>query len=181
MQKLLFAALICMVIAVVACNSDQKTENAATTETATEKPNYAYTAGYSSSFEMGKSKYSEAVLKLWKDWDNGDLSPSKDLFADSVQMYWRDGSVTHNVRDSIVDGAQQFRNTFSKVESRVDAFFPVRATDKGEDWVCIWGVEINTDKQGKVDSVGLQEIWRFNKDGKIDFMSQHGQVLKPMN
>ena len=95
-------------------------------------------------------------------------------------MYWRDGSVTHNVRDSVVGGAQQFRNTFSKVESRVDAFFPVRATDKDEDWVCIWGVEVSTDKQGKVDSVGLQEIWRFNKDGKVDFMSQHGQALKPM-
>lgn len=179
MQKLLFAAIACAVICLYACNSDKKTETAATTETPAEKPNYAYTAGYSSSFEMGKTKYSEAVLKLWKDYDNGDLAISKDMFADSIEMYFRDGSSMHGTRDSVVASAQAWRSTFSKVESRVDAFFPVRATDKNEDWVCIWGVETST-KQGKVDSVGLQEIWRFNKDGKIDFMSQHGQTLKPM-
>lgn len=181
MQKLLFVAMISITIALIACNSDKKTETAATTtETPVEKPNYAYTAEYSSSFEMGKPKYSETVLKLWKDYDNGDFSSSLNLFADSVEMYFRDGSSMHNVRDSIVGGAQAFRNSFSKVESRVSAFFPVRATNKNEDWVCVWGTEISTTKQGKVDSVYLQEIWRFNKDGKVDFMSQYAQVAKPM-
>jgi hypothetical protein len=180
MQKLLFTAMICVIIALIACNSDKKTETAGTTETPAEKMNYAYTAEYSSSFEMGKPKYSEIVLKLWKDYDNGDLSVSKDLFADSVEMYFRDGSSMHSTRDSVYASAQQYRNTFSKVESRVAAFFPVRATDKDEDWVCIWGTEVSTDKQGKVDSVNLQEIWRFNKQGKVDLMSQHGQALKPM-
>jgi hypothetical protein len=179
MQKLLFVAMIAIVIALVACNSDKKTETAAATETPAEKPNYAYTPEYSSSFEMGKPKYSETVLKLWKDYDNGNFSSSKDLFADSVEMYFRDGTSMHNVRDSIVGGAQEFRNTFSKVESRVSAFFPVRATDKNEDWVCVWGTEVSTTKQGKIDSVYLQEIWRFNKDGKVDFMSQYAQTAKP--
>jgi hypothetical protein len=179
MQKLLFVAMISIVIALVACNSDKKTETTAVTETPAEKPNYAYKAEYSSSFEMGNPKYSEAVLRLWKDWDNGDLSPSKDLFADSISMTFRDGSTVWNSRDSIVGNAQQFRNSFSKVESRVDVFFPTKATDKGEDWVCIWGTEVSTDKQGKVDSVHLQEIWRFNKQGKIDYFSQYSQPAKP--
>lgn len=179
MQKLLFVAMISFVIAMAACNSDKKTETAAITETPAEKPNYAYTAEYSSSFEMGKPKYSEAVLKLWKDYDNGDLSTSKDMFADSVEMYFRDGTSMHNVKDSVVGGAQEFRNTFSSVQSRVSAFFPVRATDKNEDWVCVWGTEVSTTKQGKIDSVYLQEIWRFNKEGKVDFMSQYAQTAKP--
>jgi hypothetical protein len=179
MQKLLFVAMMVIVIALVACNSDKKTETAAATETPVEKPNYAYTPEYSSSFEMGKPKYSETVLKLWKDYDNGNFSSSKDLFADSVEMYFRDGTSMHNVRDSIVGGAQEFRNGFSKVESRVSAFFPVRATDKNEDWVCVWGTEVSTTRQGKIDSVYLHEIWRFNKDGKVDFMSQYAQTAKP--
>ena len=59
------------------------------------------------------------------------------------------------------------------------AIFPVKSTDKNEDWVCIWGTEVNTDKKGKTDSVHLQETWRFNKDGKIDLLYQHSRVAKP--
>jgi len=43
-----------------------------------------YEATYSRSFEMGDAKNAEAVLAIWKDWDNGNLNPSKGLFADSV-------------------------------------------------------------------------------------------------
>jgi hypothetical protein len=45
-------------------------------------------------------------------------------------------------------------------------------TDKDENWVAIWGSEIQTDMKGKVDTVSLQETWRFNKAGKVDFMFQ---------
>lgn len=181
MQKLLFVAMIAIAIALIACNSDKKTETAAANETAStsEKIDYAYKATYSSDFEMGNPKYAEAVLKLWKDWDNGNIIPAKDMFADTVEMRLRDGSAMTGPRDSILAGGQAFRDGFTKVESVVHAFFPTRSKDKDEDWVCIWGTEYNTDKQGKVDSVGLQEIWRFNKQGKVDFMVQHGMALKP--
>ena len=179
MHKLLFPAMICMIIALYACNSDKKSETTEVTSNDSTKMDYAYKATYSSDFEMGNPKYAEAVLKLWKDWDNGDLSPSKDMFADSVEIYPRDGSRMVGPRDSIVAGAQQFRNSFTKVESVVHAFFPVRAKDKDEDWLCIWGTEYSTDKAGKIDSVNLQEIWRFNKQGKINLMAQHGQATKP--
>lgn len=180
MHKLLLPAMICMIIALFACNSDKKTETAVTSsETPVEKPNYAYTAEYSSSFEMGKPKYSEAVLQLWKDYDNNDFSKSGNLFADSVEMTFRDGSIMHNVRDSIVAGAKAFRSSFADVKSRVDVFLPVRAIDKNADWVCIWGTEVSTSKAGKIDSVYLQEVWRFNKDGKIDYMSQYSQPALP--
>ena len=35
---------------------------------------------------MGDVKNAEAVLAFWKDWDNGNLEPSKEHFADSVTI-----------------------------------------------------------------------------------------------
>jgi hypothetical protein len=161
MKKLFsFGMIVMSVIFLIACNSS-KTADEATAKvsdsTVTEKPNYPYTPTYSASFEMGDTKQALAVMNLWKDWDNGDLSRSKDLFADSVTIYSRDGSLTQGPRDSVVAESQAYRNMYTAVESRVAAVFPVRSTDKDENWVCIWGTEINTDKKGKIDSIRLQE------------------------
>ena len=67
MHKLLFPAMICMIIALYACNSDKKSETTEVTSNDSTKMDYAYKATYSSDFEMGNPKYAEAVLKLWKD------------------------------------------------------------------------------------------------------------------
>jgi len=58
------------------------------------------------------------------------------------------------------------------MEVAVEAVFAVKSTDQNENWVAVWGSEIMTDMKGKVDTVSLQETWRFNKAGKVDFMFQ---------
>ena len=175
--------IIAVAICIIACNNAEKTTpeetKAVTTTKATGISNTSgYTPTYSSSFEMGDVKNAEAVLALWKDWDNGDLQPSKMLFADSVTFHIADGNDITGPRDSTVANAQNYRNMFSSVKSTVHAVFPVKSTDKNEDWVCIWGTEVSTSKKGKTDSVHLQETWRFDKDGKIDLVFQHSRVAK---
>jgi len=183
MQKIFIVA---MAAAILSCNSGEKTSTTETMDSKDMKEGSAkaintapYTATYSSSFEMGDPKHAEAVVALWADWDKGDLEPSKKLFADSIHIYLSDGSAIEGPRDSAVAGAQGFRNMFSTVTSTIHAIFPVKSTDKNENWVCVWGTEVSTDKKGKVDSVHLQETWRFNKDGKIDLLYQHGRVATP--
>lgn len=175
--------IIAIAICIIACNNAEKTTSEETKSDSTKATGISntsgYTSTYSSSFEMGDAKNAESVLALWKDWDNGDLQPSKMRFADSVNFYTADGSLIGGPRDSTVANAQNYRNMFSSVKSTVHAVFPVKSTDKNEDWVCIWGTEVNTDKKGKTDSVHLQETWRFNKDGKIDLIYQYSRVAKP--
>jgi hypothetical protein len=178
MRKIFIAVITASLFA---CNTAEKTPPEETKSVTTKAVinTAGYSPTYSTSFEMGDAKHAEAVLTLWKDWDNGNLEPSKMLFADSIQFYISDGSVIAGPRDSAIANAQNFRNMFSSVKSTVHAVFPVKSTDKNEDWVCIWGTEVNTDKKGKTDSVHVQETWRFNKDGKIDLLNQHGRVAKP--
>jgi hypothetical protein len=138
-----------------------------------------YDIRYSSKFVMDDPKNAESVLALWKSYDNGDLSTSKDMLADTIEMYWADGSVVRASRDSALASAQAYRNTFKAAVDRVDAIMAVRSTDKNEHWALIWGTEIDTHKDGKVDSTELQETWRFNKDGKADMVFQYKRPGTP--
>src|SRR6478736_5481107 len=156
-RNLLFACLFIL----VSCNSNQSAQTEAAKpapdSVAVQNINSPYAIGYSSKFVMGNPKYAENVLALWKDYDNGNLSAHKELFADSVQAMLGNGAMMHTTRDSLIAGVQKHRNMFSSAVDRVDAVTALKSTDKNEDWVLIWGTEIDTHKDGKVDSVDLQE------------------------
>ncbi len=174
MKKNLVLAFVTML---VACNSngpakDDSMKSATDSSTTMRDISSPYAIGYSSKFAIDDPKNAETLLSLWKAWDNGDLSTAKDMFADSVQLHFADGSMMNGTRDSIIAAAQNFRNTIASSVSSVDAIMAAKSTDKNENWALIWGKEIDTNKKGKVDSFYLQETWRFNKDGKADMMYQ---------
>lgn len=141
--------------------------------------NSPYAIGYSSHFAMDEPKNAETLLNLWKVWDNGDLSQAKDMFADTVEMHFSDGSMMHTTRDSVLAMGQKMRSSFASATSSVDAIMAVKSTDKNEHWALIWGKEVDKDKKGKADSSYLQETWRFNNDGKADLMFQYRQAGAP--
>jgi hypothetical protein len=156
-------------------NDSVKTEQDSTT-TVEANITSPYGINYSSKFVMDNPKNAENLLTIWKDWDNGNLSAHKDLFADSVEMHFSDGTSMHTSRDSALASAQSARSAMATAVSSVDAIIAVKSTDKNENWALIWGKEVDTDKKGIVDSFYLQETWRFNKDGKADLFFQYRQA-----
>jgi hypothetical protein len=163
----------------LACNSNQPVQTDASkpsTDSAMPGINSPYEIGYSSKFVMDNPKNAESILTLWKDWDSGNLSAHKDIFADTVEVHLANGSIMRASRDSIVATVQKFRNSLSASVDRVDAIMAVKSVDRNENWALIWGVEIDTDKKGKVDSTNLQETWRFNKDGRADLFFQFARA-----
>ena len=179
MKKIFAVASVAML---AACNSPEPAKTDAMksgADSTVQDITSPYQIRYSSKFVMADPKNAETLLTLWKDWDNGNLSAHKDLFADSLEMYFADGSMMHGSRDSVIAAAQGFRNTFASAVSSVDAIMAAKSTDKNENWALIWGKEIDTDKKGKVDSFYLQETWRFNKDGHADLFYQFKQAAAP--
>ena len=185
MKKVLLFAAIAVLIA---CNSStEKKEDAmgtmSTDSTKKEDVVYAYPILYSN-YEMGDSKNAQTILNLWKDWDNGDLSKSKDNFADSVELHFRDGGYVKGKRDSVLSVAQSGRNTFSSVVSSVYSVSSLKAINKSsnqnENWVAVWGKEVSTNKKGKTDSVWLHEVWRLNKAGKAEMLFQYAAQIPKM-
>lgn len=167
-----------------ACNSNksEKTDSMKSVPdssmTAMRDINSPYPVAYSSKFAMDDPKNAETLLNLWKMWDDGDLSKGKDMFADSIEMHFSDGSMVKAPRDTIIAVGQKMRNSLGTAASSVDAIMAVKSTDKNEHWACIWGMEKDSNK-GKVDSFYLQETWRFNKDGKADLMYQYREEAAP--
>ncbi|HEY9362123.1 MAG TPA: hypothetical protein VIQ00_02595, partial [Chitinophagaceae bacterium] len=101
------------------------------------------------------------------------------VFADTVEMHMASGDVMRASRDSILAVSQKYRDNYSKVESTVDAFMPLKSIDKNEQWVSVWGKEVTTNKKGKIDSSYLQETWRINNNGKVDLMFQYSAKALP--
>lgn len=156
----------------LACSNNKTAEEPAEAKAMAPTNMYGFTPSYSTSFVMDDAKNTETVLALWRDWDNGDLSKSRPHFADSLSLFLADGTQMMGLTDSVLAGVQQYRSSLKNLKAGVDAVFAVTSTDRNEDWVAIWGTEIYTNPQGKVDSTTLQETWRFNKDGKVDLMFQ---------
>ena len=179
MKQLFLVAAVAMVASCNSKNSGSADTMSTTTDTTAQKINSPYPIQYSADFSMDKPQNAETLLKLWKDWDNGDLSVDKDLFADTVEMHFSDGGYLRTSRDSATAAAQQERNSMSKSVSAVNAVMAVKSTDKNENWALIWGKEVDTYKSGKIDSFYLQETWRFNKDGKANLFYQFRAEATP--
>lgn len=130
-----------------------------------------YMAEYSSKFTIGNQEHARMVLKAWKDYDDNMLDNSASIFADTVMFQTPGGQVIRG-KDSMMMALKQYRGQFSGVKSTVDAWVPMHSTDKNEDWVLIWGTENDTNASGTTPTV-LHEIWRINRDGKIDFVRQY--------
>jgi hypothetical protein len=185
MKKILLLSTTCLFIFSCANNADKTatsssdTTKVAASSTTTPAVDYPYTATYSSQMEVGDPNNSKKILEIYKDYDNGNLLAHKEYFADSIAFDLASGNTVMGTRDSILNTAQKERNNMKSVEDKIITFVPSHAKDKGENWVSVWTKEIDTHKDGKIDSTFLNENWMFNKDGKISYMVQLSAKAAP--
>lgn len=172
---------IALVVILAACNSTPSAPaadaaKADSASAAAVKPiNSPYEIMYSSKFVIDDPKNAETLLALWKFYDEGDLSKGKDMIADSIEMHMGEGSTIHASRDSATAMVQAVRSSLKSAVDRVDVVMALKSVDKNEHWALIWGTEIDTHKDGKVDSMEIHEVWRFNSAGKADMMMQYSR------
>ncbi len=183
-MKKILAVAICALLAACSSNTTTPPTDAAKvipdSAAAVKTIQSPYHIDYSSKFTIDDPKNAESLLAIWKAYDNGDLSVSKELFADTMEAYLSNGAVMRASRDSMLAGIQAVRNSFKTVVDRVSAVTAVKSTDRNEHWVLIWGTEIDTYKNGKVDSTDLQETWRFNDAGKANLLFQYKRPAAPL-
>lgn len=129
-----------------------------------------YTASYSSNFVIGNPAHTNMIVDMWKDWDDNAFD-RHNYWADTGTVYLSDGMVIKG-KDSMLAGAKRYRGSLKSSKSTITSMLPLRSTDRNEDWVAMWGTETNTWPDGKVEVRDIHELWRINKDGKIDLMRQ---------
>ena len=172
MIRFLFAVTI--ILFMLSCSQNQSSSGAKADTTQMAKADttsYAYKAGYSSSFDIGKPEGAKTVLEIWKAYENNKLADTKNLWADTVTLQLENYTF-HGSPDSAIAGGPADRSKFTSVIDSVDAWLPMHANDKNEDWVAVWAREFTVDKKGKKDTVDLHEVWLL-KNGKARYMSQY--------
>ncbi|MDE3235957.1 MAG: hypothetical protein KGO81_08390 [Bacteroidota bacterium] len=155
-----------------ACNN----KPAATTppkDTTTASIDLPYPINYSSDFEIADKKYVKSVLELWKDYQDNTLQNGLSKFADTVTFKTASGTVIKNTKDSVTAMVAAQRSKFSSVAHSIDVALALHPKGKDEIWVCVWGKEVDAMKDGKKDSVLLNENWMFDKNGKIAYLEQY--------
>jgi hypothetical protein len=125
---------------------------------------------------IGNPAYAQKVLWLWKYYDDNTLDKADALIADDIVATLPDGTVIKG-KDNFLKGIKDYRNSFSSSVSEIAACVALKTPDDPErEVVSIWGSETDTAKDGTVTKVHLNEVWFFNKQGKV--VEFHQMVAK---
>lgn len=116
---------------------------------------------------IGNPAYTQKVLWAWKYYDDNTLDKIADLFADDVIATLPDGTLIKG-KDNFLTSMKDYRNSFASAVSEVVACTTLKSPDDPDrEVVSIWGMETDTNKDGSVSKVHLNEVWFFNKQGKV--------------
>jgi hypothetical protein len=72
----------------------------------------------------------------------------------------------------------EYRKSVKDLQSKILSYISLRSDDREENWVAVWGEDSYTDARGETVKTDIHEIWRFNNEGKIDYMKQYAVVPK---
>ncbi len=134
---------------------------------------YAYKAKYTSDFEIGNPKFAKIVLEIDKNFDDNTLANSVNAFADTVMVDLADGSSFRGPKDSLIKAITAQRSSYATVSTIYAMWVTLKPKGRDETWVSTWGRETDVKADSTKESAFLDESWRFNKEGKVDYIMQN--------
>jgi ketosteroid isomerase-like protein len=139
--------------------------------------NQPYKVG-ATNITLGDQAYAQKVLWAWKYYDDNVVDKAADLFADDAIATLPDGTVFKG-KDNIMKAFKDYRGSLASALSTVDACVTLKTPDVPDrEVVTIWGTETDTNKDGTVSKSHLNEVWFFNKQGKV--VEFHQMAAKEM-
>ncbi|MGZ3939225.1 MAG: hypothetical protein ACXVLT_11245, partial [Flavisolibacter sp.] len=109
----------------------------------------------------------------WKQYDNNEINEITSIFADNIVGSFPDGTVIKGA-DNLNKLFRDVRNNFASTIGDIYACTTLKSPDDPEhEFVVIWGRETDTKKDGSIQKTLIHEVWRFNKEGKVDAANQY--------
>jgi hypothetical protein len=117
------------------------------------------------------------VLVSYKDFADGNVSKSADVFADTIEWHNWDGLDKKFSRADMIKMGTSFRDSLSSLNYEMIAWHKMYSTDKKQGFIVTWYKETDTYKTGKVDSADYHDINAVT-NGKIVGLYTYKQALK---
>jgi ketosteroid isomerase-like protein len=168
-------------IILLSCNSNKEKPASTTDTTSTavkSSVELPYTASYSSSWSTDVSDDDlKMVLMTYKDWEGGNINGLLNSMADTVVVDMASGDHMKLSKADLKKMWSTYRDSLSSVKINMAGWQKMYATDKKEGYIVTWYDEIDTYKNGKVDSASYHDINEV-KNGKIIWYSTYKRKKK---
>jgi hypothetical protein len=151
----------------VGCSNSQK-QTAASRDSTIQ---YPYSPSYSE-LEKGNPANSKIVLDVWRSFETGNVLSTEANFSDSIKLIFED-AILKGKKDAVLNQFQKRREAYAAIQTYVDSWMPVRATQANEDLVFVWARLDCTTKEGQRKFFVIHQIWWFDALGKIREMDQY--------
>ena len=174
-MKKMIICFIALSAVVIACNNNkEETKTGSTSSVA-----LPYKAGYSTEFTNNISdSLLLLVLNTYKYWESGDMNALRGTMGDSMSVHGADGFQFNGLTDSLMPKWKAVRDSLSSVALTMDVWLKNHSVKDSMDYINVWYKEIDTYKNGKVDSAYYEDDNGL-KNGKMVWFSSHRQELKP--
>ncbi len=172
MKKLVYA--ICAALLLSACNSPSDPSAAAPANAPIKDTlSYAFKASYSSDITVPANPVNaQKVLQVWKMFETAQVDAMKPYFADSVIYDDAHGMHFHGKTMDLLAYAKKDIEGLDSMRFDISMWQSAHSNDKNEDWVNIWSAERRYPKNGKPDTVLMQENWEV-REGKVVYFNQY--------
>jgi hypothetical protein len=133
---------------------------------------YAYKPSYSSDISVPSNPgNAQKVLQVWWFFEHNLVDSMKPYFADSITYEDASGMRYRGTTDGLLSIVRGEMKRLDSLRFDIQSWESAHVNDKNEDWVRIWSRERFYPKQGKADSVLMQENWLV-KDGRVIYFNQ---------
>ena len=116
------------------------------------------------------------VLNSYKYWENGDIKALRSTMGDSMYVNGAEGFKFKGHTDSLMNSWLKARDSLSSVVITMDVWLKNHSVKDSMNYINVWYKEIDTYKDGRVDSAYYEDDNGL-KDGKIIWYSSHKQKL----
>ncbi len=109
-------------------------------------------------------------MKSLKAFETGDIAACMNGFGDTVEVFF-DGYRAKLSHDSLMKQFTAQRANFGSMVIKMNDWESVISSDKKEEWVTMWYKQIETDKNGKADSLAVVDDAKI-VNGKIVLLDE---------
>ena len=170
--------LLSLSVIILSCNSKEETKTETMSADNQSSIQLPYEAVYTTDFNNNVPD-SEllVVLNSYKAWENGDMNALRATMGDSMNVSGANGFKFSGLTDSLMKDWSLSRDSMSSVKITMDVWLKSHAVKDNSNYINVWYKEVDTYKDGRVDSANYEDDNEM-KNGKITWFSSHKQVLK---